>query len=428
MARFMYRSILWLILPYALLHLLWRSRRQPEYRHHLGERFGFYTQRTLKPIIWLHTVSVGETRAAATLIARLLVAYPEQQILLTHTTPTGRAASEQLYQNKVLRVYLPYDYPFAVQRFLNHFQPTMGVLLETEIWPNLIHACHLRQIPLLLLNARLSEKSFRRYSRFVNLTRQALAELSGIAAQTDADAARFQRLGAEKLSVMGNLKYDIEPPSTLLQQGERLRQSFGTRPILLAASTREGEEALILSALQQLQNQPEVRLNFLLVIVPRHPQRFTQVYDLIDKFGLSVQRRSADEPIRAETQVLLGDSMGELFAYYAACDVAFIGGSLLPFGGQNLIEACAVGKPVLIGLHTYNFAQASERAIAEGAALRIENASELFSQAQVLLTDLARQHQMSSAALQFVKGNQGATTRALKLMQSTRQNCARQTP
>jgi 3-deoxy-D-manno-octulosonic-acid transferase len=411
-ARFIYRSILWLILPYALFHLLWRSRRQPEYRQHLGERFGFYTQRTLKPIIWLHTVSVGETRAAASLIERLLVAYPDHQILLTHTTPTGRAASEQLYQNKVLRVYLPYDYEFAVQRFLAHFQPAIGVLLETEIWPNLIHACYQRRIPLLLLNARLSEKSFKRYSRFANLTRQALCELAGIAAQTESDAARFRCLGAEKLSVMGNLKYDIEPPSALLAQGEVLRQCFGgARPILLAASTREGEEALILSALQPL-NSPK----FLLVIVPRHPQRFSQVYDLIEKSGFSVQRRSAGEPIRAETQVLLGDSMGELFAYYAACDVAFIGGSLLPFGGQNLIEACAVGKPVMIGLHTYNFAQASEMAVAQGAALRIENAGELLSQAMALLDDFAAQQKMSEAALHFVKLNQGATARALALI------------
>jgi len=407
--RILYTFVLWLLLPYVFFHLLWRGRKQPEYLHHIAERFGFYPVKTDKPVIWLHTVSVGETRAAASLIRRLAEEYPDHRLLLTHTTPTGRAASELLYGNNVMRVYLPYDYPFAVRRFLRHFQPRVGILLETEIWFNLIHTCHTRHIPLLLLNARLSEKSSRRYAGFSRLTQQGLSELSAVAAQTEDDAQRLRELGAENISVMGNLKFDIEPPAAMLELGARLRALFGAeRKIFLAASTREGEEALILEALSGCRIE-----KLLIVIVPRHPQRFDEVAALIGQHGLLLQRRSSNETIRAETQVVLGDSMGEMFAYYAACDIAFIGGSLLPFGGQNLIEASAVGKPVLIGPHTYNFAQASELAIAGGAARHIADAPALADSVRVLLTAPDQLQQMGTAGLRFVKSNQGATERAL---------------
>ncbi len=339
--RFFYTLALWLLLPYVFFHLLWRARKQREYLQHVGERFGRYAVSSDKPVIWLHTVSVGETRAAVTLVRGLRERCPDHQILLTHTTPTGRAASEQLFGDDVLRVYLPYDYPFAVQRFLQHFRPCVGVLLETEIWFNLIHACHTGAIPLLLLNARLSEKSAKRYARFPKLTRGGLHELHLIAAQTEDDAMRLASLGNHAVPVMGNLKFDIAPPPAMLELGKQLRSLFGKeRPVFLAASTREGEEELLLDALQHEEIE-----HLLVVIVPRHPQRFDEVAALIEKHGLRMQRRSANAAIAAETQVVLGDSMGEMFAYYAACDVAFIGGSLLPFGGQNLIEACAVGVP-----------------------------------------------------------------------------------
>jgi 3-deoxy-D-manno-octulosonic-acid transferase len=407
--RWIYTALLWLLLPYIFFHLFWRARKQPAYRHHIAERFGFYIHPPSTRVIWLHTVSVGETRAAASLVQRLQARYPDHQILLTHTTPTGREASEQLYGEQVQRVYLPYDYPFAIQRFLQHFKPTVGVLLETEIWFNLIHGCHQEGVPLLLLNARLSEKSAASYARFSKLTLLGLSQLGAIAAQTEEDAARLSALGASKVSVMGNLKYDIEPPPNMLATGNHLRTQFGrTRPIFLAASTRSGEEALLLEALNKV-SVP----NLLTVIVPRHPQRFDEVATLLTQHGLRFQRRSENQAIAATTQVVLGDSMGEMFAYYAACDLAFIGGSLLPFGGQNLIEACALGKPVLIGPHTYNFTQASKLAVAQGAAMRVQNTEDLSNALQNLLQQPDKLAQMGNAGLAFVKANQGATEKAL---------------
>lgn len=407
--RFFYTLGLWLLLPYVFFHLLWRARKQPEYLKHVGERFGSYSMRSDRPVIWLHTVSVGETRAAASLVKRLREAYPDHQLLLTHTTPTGRAASEQLYGDDVLRVYLPYDYPFAVRRFLDHFRPCAGILLETEVWFNLIHLCQAEKIPLLLLNARLSEKSAARYARYPNLVRAGLGELRAIAAQSTTDAERLAALGAREVAVMGNLKFDIEPPAAMLELGRQFRGQFGAgRKIFLAASTREGEEALLLDALKPL-SVP----GLLTVIVPRHPQRFDEVATLIAQHGLRFQRRSENRSIAPETQVVLGDSMGEMFAWYAACDIAFIGGSLLPFGGQNLIEASAVGRPVLIGPHTYNFAQASELAIADGAAVRVQDAAELAQILQSLLSHPEQAAGIGDAGRHFVNANRGATERAL---------------
>ncbi|MDD5181213.1 MAG: lipid IV(A) 3-deoxy-D-manno-octulosonic acid transferase [Gallionellaceae bacterium] len=408
--RAFYTLVLWLLLlPYIFFHLAWRARKQPEYLKHIPERFGFYSTHSNKPVIWLHTVSVGETRAAASLVKRLQVDYPDHQLLLTHTTPTGRAASDQLYGDDVLRVYLPYDYPFAVRCFLNHFRPSVGILLETEIWFNLIHACHAGKIPLLLLNARLSEKSAARYARYPRLTRSGLRELSAIAAQSANDAARLTALGADNVSVMGNLKFDIEPPRAMLELGKQLRSQFGeSRKIFLAASTRAGEEELILDALQQA-DIPQL----LTVIVPRHPQRFGEVADMLAQRGILFRRRSENRAVAPETQVVLGDSMGEMFAYYTACDLAFIGGSLLPFGGQNLIEACAAGKPVLIGPHTYNFAQASQLAVDGGAAVRVENITGLAHSLQYLFSNPADRQEMSNAGLRFVSEHRGATAQAL---------------
>ncbi|OGA52615.1 MAG: 3-deoxy-D-manno-octulosonic acid transferase, partial [Betaproteobacteria bacterium RIFCSPLOWO2_12_FULL_62_58] len=363
--RFIYTLLVYALLPRALWHLLWRARRQPAYLEHIPERFGYYRQPAEQPLIWVHAVSVGETRAAEPLIRALQREYPQHRILLTHMTPTGREAGEALYGDTVLRCYLPYDYPGAVAHFLDHFRPRVGVLMETEVWSNLIHACRERRIPLYLVNARLSEKSFEKYRRFAELTRASLGELTAVAAQTADDAQRLAALGAENAVIAGNLKFDIELPVAQLKLGEAWRRRYGeSRPVLLAASTRDGEEDLLLSRLGALE-APFA----LLVIVPRHPQRFDAVAALIERHGIRYQRRSREEPVAPDTRVVLGDSMGEMFAYYAACDVAFIGGSLLPFGGQNLIEACAAGKPVLFGPHTYNFAEAAEGAIAAGAAL-----------------------------------------------------------
>ena len=410
--RFIYTLLVYALLPRALWHLLWRARRQPAYLEHIPERFGYYRQPAEQPLIWVHAVSVGETRAAEPLIRALQREYPQHRILLTHMTPTGREAGEALYGDTVLRCYLPYDYPGAVAHFLDHFRPRVGVLMETEVWSNLIHACRERRIPLYLVNARLSEKSFEKYRRFAELTRASLGELTAVAAQTADDAQRLAALGAENAVIAGNLKFDIELPVAQLKLGEAWRRRYGeSRPVLLAASTRDGEEDLLLSRLGALE-APFA----LLVIVPRHPQRFDAVAALIERHGIRYQRRSREEPVAPDTRVVLGDSMGEMFAYYAACDVAFIGGSLLPFGGQNLIEACAAGKPVLFGPHTYNFAEAAEGAIAAGAALRVADADELMRKAQQLLTDAGAAARMGEAGRAFSKAHQGATKRLLELI------------
>ena len=408
MARFLYTLLLIALLPWALLHLLWRSRLQGEYLRHWGERFGQYGKKPVGSVIWIHAVSVGETRAAETLITALAERWPDHRVLMTHMTPTGRQTGIELYGDRVDRVYLAYDYPFSVARFLDHWQPDFGLIMETELWPNLITACRSRNIPLLLVNARLSEKSASRYAMFPALTRVALHGLTGIAAQADADATRLRALGAQDVEVLGNLKFDLEPPTIQLALGEMFRKAIGDRPVFLCASTREGEEALILAAWQRATPPAGT----LLVIVPRHPQRCDQVTALIRAAGFRVQRRSAGLP-EMDTEVWLGDSLGELFAYYAACDVACVGGSLLKFGCQNLIEACAVGKPVLIGPSTYNFARAAADAINAGACAQVSDAAQLTQQACILLGDEAKRMQMGSAGLAFALQHRGATARTL---------------
>ncbi len=414
--RILYTLLWWWLLPFIFVRLAWRARRQPEYLQHIGERFGFYKVHAEKPIIWLHAVSVGETRATVSLVARLRAAYPGYRILLTHTTPTGRAAGEQLYGKDVLRLYLPYDYPFAVRRFLRHFRPQLGILMETEIWFNLIHAAGANGVPLMLLNARLSEKSAKGYARVKSLTRNALQSLCAIAAQTADDAARLTRLGAKQVSVMGNLKYDIQPSKVMLELGASFRNQFGmARKVFLAASTREGEEELLLDAWRVL----NFSANVLLVIVPRHPQRFDEVALMLAKRGLRYQRRSENREVSVDVQVVLGDSMGEMFAYYAAANLAFIGGSLLPFGGQNLIEACAVGTPVLIGPHTYNFAEVTRLAVAAGAAVQVSDVQQLMQAAQCILVDAGALDLMGKQGVQFVSAHQGATGKAMAIIKKT---------
>ena len=410
--RRLYSLSLILLLPYILFHLLWRSRRQPEYLRHIGERFGFYRGKPAGPLIWLHAVSVGETRAAVPLIAQLQARYPKHRILLTHMTPTGREAGRQLFGDSVLQCYLPYDFPFAAKRFLRHFKPDIGLLMETEIWFNLVWTCKKAGVPLLLINARMSEKSARNYGRFKSLSHDSLQSLSAIAAQTEADARRLVKLGAPSVQITGNLKFDVAIPQSAIGLGENLRKQFGpSRPVFLAASTREGEETLIMEALAKT-GIP----NLLTVIVPRHPQRFAQVAELLTQRGIRFQLRSANEVVAPETQVVLGDSMGEMFAYYAACDIAFIGGSLLPLGGQNLIEAAAMGKPILIGPHTFNFAEVSGLAVQAGAALRVANAEELALMVGELLKATDKIEAMSVAARAFADRHRGATERLMALI------------
>jgi 3-deoxy-D-manno-octulosonic-acid transferase len=411
--RTAYTLLAYALSPYALGHLLWRARKQPDYLRHIPERFGRYRNAPRRRVIWIHAVSVGETRASAPLVHRLKQTYPEYDILLSHMTPTGRETGATLFGDKVLRCYLPYDLPFAVNRFLDHFQPVLGLLMETELWCNLIHACHSRQIPLMLINARLSEKSAAGYRRLGALIGDALNRLSGVAAQSAADAERLEALGARDVRVTGNLKFDIAPPEPMLALGRVFRQRFGqTRPVWVAASTRDGEEAIVLDALRELQ-VPDL----LLAIVPRHPQRFEAVAALLKSRGIRFQRRSEDAPVERETAVLLGDSMGEMFAYYYASDLALIGGSLLPYGGQNLIEACAAGTPVIIGPHSFNFSEATQLAVAAGAAIQLSENKRLGLEVQRLLTDTAKREEMSQRALAFSRAHSGAVERVFALIQ-----------
>jgi 3-deoxy-D-manno-octulosonic-acid transferase len=439
MNRHVYTGLLYLLLPFTPLKLLWRARTQPEYLLHWQERYGFYRKKIPQPIIWLHCVSVGETRAAAPLIHSLSHHYPRHRILLTHTTPTGRDCSEQLFGDHIDRVYLPYDIPYCVNRFLKHFKPVIGILIETELWFNLLANCKQRQIPLLLVNARLSAKSAQGYAKLGSLAQIGLQSLVAIGAQTEADAERLRDLGAGNagnlISVVGNIKFDVLPPDKAVAQGERLRRQFGERPVLLAASTRDGEEAMIIAAVTAAKVK-----DLLTVIVPRHPQRFAAVAALLQQNAQSFVRRSSliaseleprpanasavqptvdtNSQVAVNTAVdfVLGDSMGEMFSYYAACDIAFIGGSLLPLGGQNLIEACAMGKPVLIGPYTFNFEQATDHAISAGAAQRVQDTADLAAAINALFTDAAKQQQMAAAALHFSEYSRGATLRTLVLI------------
>jgi len=410
--RFLYTLVLYLALPFVLVLLAWRERRRPGGLRNAGERFGYYPEAQRAPLIWVHAVSVGETRAAEPLVRALQARHPQCRVLLTHMTPTGRETGDTLFGGRVERCYLPLDFPGAVARFFDHFRPRAGVIMETEIWPNLIRAGRARSIPLYLVNARLSEKSYARYRWFPGLTRESLAAFTTVAAQSEDDARRLAALGAADVRVTGNLKFDLTLSPEQLELGRVLRRRFGTaRPVLLAASTREGEEALLLDALEGIA-VPEL----LTVIVPRHPQRFDEVAKLLDARGIRYQRRSAHAAVALETRVVLGDSMGEMFVYYAACDVAFIGGSLVPLGGQNLIEACAVGRPVLLGPSIYNFAEAAELAMRAGAAIQVPDSVALAREVERLLRDPDEVRRMSRAALAFANAHRGATARVLELI------------
>lgn len=419
-------SLLWaLVLPAALLRLLWRALRQPAYLQHVGERLGRYPLPSPGPSLWVHAVSVGETRAAEPLIRALLVAWPEHTLVLTQMTPTGRETAEALFgdEPRVRCAYLPYDLGPFVQRFVRHFQPDFGVIMETELWPRLLLTCQRRGIPVMLANARLSERSARRYARFPALTRLTLGALASIGAQTAADAARFRALGAGSVTITGNIKFDIAPPASAQALGAELRARIGPRAVLLAASTREGEEALLLDAWTRLGAGRTG--DVLLVLVPRHPQRFDEVAALVRAHDLSLQRRSDPAAVAASTRVWLGDSMGEMFAYYATADVALIGGSWLPLGGQNLIEACASGTPVIIGPHTFNFLQVAEQAVAAGAARREVDVGAGLAAALKLLHEPDARAAMAAAGREFAAAHRGATARTVALLAELTASAAR---
>jgi 3-deoxy-D-manno-octulosonic-acid transferase len=401
----------WIALPFLPLKLWWRGRREPGYRLHIGERFGRYRTDGPAPVrgvLWIHAVSLGETRAAAPLIDRLRRERPDMPILLTHMTATGREAGRTLYGEYVLQAWLPYDAPFAVRAFLARFAPRAVLLMETEVWPNLVAGCEQASVPLFLVNARLSARSLRGYHRVRRLSAPMFAALTGVAAQTDADAQRLAAAGARRVAVIGNVKFDAAVPEAALAFGRSLRARLAMgRPVWIAASTREGEEALLLDALARATLPPRT----LTIIVPRHPQRFDAVASLLSTRKITFARRSEDRPVDEACTVLLGDSLGELLGYYAAADVAFVGGSLLPLGGQNLLEAIAVGTPTLVGPHTFNFEEATASAVAAGAALRVPDADTLLAEVARLLADEADRARLRAAASEFHAAHRGAADR-----------------
>lgn len=419
--RILYSFCWWLILPFALIRLWWRGKKEPGYRRHIAERLGRYPSPSISAgCMWIHAVSVGETRAAEPLVHALLAAYPDRDILLTCMTPTGRATGHKLFgsHTRVMQAYLPYDTGYMMHHLIKHFHPHICILMETEIWPNLIAQCKIHHIPVALVNARLSERSLRKGKRLPSLIQEAADGISCVAAQTETDAGRLRQFGSRHVTVAGSVKFDASPPEEAIRKGHRLRAAIGERPVLVCASTRDGEENLILDVLTQLQPA-----NTLLIIVPRHLQRFREVAEMIRSKKRKMICRSelnADfeptESISPDIQVFLGDSMGEMFSYYAASDIAFIGGSLEPLGGQNLIEACTLGIPVLIGPHTFNFEAITEDAVTEGAAIRIHTATELMHEASRLFENSEKRRRMGVKARQFASRQQGATERTLQLL------------
>ena len=418
--RFLYSMLFALMLPLILARLLWRSLRQRGYRENIAERFGSYCQPPLRGCIWIHAVSVGETRATEPLIRKLNTLYPARPILLTSMTPTGRATAVELFGDALTSVYLPYDLAQLHDRLFERFEPAVLLVMETEIWPNLLHSCKTRSVPALIVNARLSERSARGYWRFApirELVQQALQAVSVVAAQSSADAERFRSLGAPCISVTGNIKFDLTVNTDLVNMGNGWRAGLGSRQVLLCASTREGEEKLLLAAYREIFEVSE-RSAVLLVIVPRHPQRFDEVAGDVVKAGLTVARRSDSVTGAAivGVDVLLGDSMGEMSAYFAFSDIVIVAGSFLPLGGHNLIEVCAAGKPVIMGPSTFNFSDAARLAQDQGAMLKVSDAKEAMHSAKRLLTDVASRNAMSDAGLKLVAANRGATDKTVALV------------
>ena len=396
--RTLYTLLLRLVLPLVLARLWWRGRAEPLYREAVGERLGHYDGDRPEKLIWIHAVSVGESRAAAPLVRALAGAFADHGILMTCTTAAGRETIKQVYGESVLVAYLPYDLPEAVQHFLEYYRPRLGILMETELWPNLLAQCARNGVPMLLANARLSMRSARGYRRWGALARPAIGALAGVCAQTAEDAARLRELGARNVEVTGNLKFDVEPDAAQLAAGRAWRARLA-RPVVLLASTREDEEDPLLAA-----GRFE---RALLVVVPRHARRF-------DEVARWAQSRRTQAPLPAPgDRVHLGDTMGEMAFYYAACDVAVIGGSFAPLGGQNLIEALAAGAPVIVGPHMYNFAEATRLAVAAGAAVQVRDTRQAMERAAQLLADDDARARMSEAGRTLCAAHRGATARHL---------------
>jgi 3-deoxy-D-manno-octulosonic-acid transferase len=425
MSRRWYSIFLWLVLPFMGLVLIWRAVRRPAYRAHWIERFGISTDHAIqsRQPVWIHAVSVGETRAAQPLIQALLAQSPERTILLTHMTPTGRAAGAQLYakflaEERLVQAYLPYDYGLAMRRFIRHWQPRSSVMMETEVWPNLIATANKLQLPITLVNARLSDKSLRKGLRFERLMTEAVNGFDAIAAQSQADAERIEMFSPRvKIQVLGNTKFDVEVPPLSVDLGTQWKLAIG-RPTIVFASSRDGEEIIFFQALRaKFERASASAIRPLVIVVPRHPERFAEVNALAVKHSFSVAKRSDGIPASIDTDVLLGDSMGEMFAYYCAAHIAIIGGSFGPFGSQNLLEAMAVGCPVIVGPSRFNFDHIIAEAIDSGGAIGVLGMAQAIDIAFEQLNFGADLASIARLAKQFCTAHQGATKKTLQVLQ-----------
>jgi len=415
--RFIYTAFFYCLLPIILLRLLWRGVKSPAYWQRWSERFGFITPLSTPQSIWIHAVSMGEVQAAIPLIRALQQQFPQLPLLITTMTPTGSKRVRETFAHQVNHFYLPYDLPDAMGRFLRRTQPKLLILIETEIWPNLLHACQQHAIPVLLANARLSARSAAGYQRIYPFIRSTLQKITAIAAQTQADADRFIMLGypADNIIVTGSIKFDFSLPKDIVINAQSLRQQWGEQRIVwIAASTHEGEEEVILSAFNMIRQQIPT---LLLILVPRHPERFNRVAQLCQRFSYQVIRRSHQQSCSTMTDIYLGDSMGELLLLYAASDFAYVGGSWTPIGGHNLLEPAALGLPVIIGVHTHDFTEISEKLLAVDAARRVHNIEELNEAILFYSTKPLLRKQAGERGQLYVKQNQGALSRLLAVIQ-----------
>jgi 3-deoxy-D-manno-octulosonic-acid transferase len=414
--RRLYSLLLYLATPLVLLYLILRGLRSHDYLARWGERFSRFAAPMQTGGIAVHAVSLGEVNAAGALVRELARRYPAYPLCLTTLTPAGSARVRALFGDSVFHVYAPLDLPGAVRRFFEHVRPRLLIIMETEIWPNLYHEAAARGIPILIANARISQRSIGGYRRIRKLVAAVLGQVSRIAAQSEADAQRLVEIGADpaRLTVTGNLKFDVRLPPGQAEAGQAIRRAWGAqRPVLLAGSTHEGDELPLLEAFSRLL---ETCPDALLVLAPRRPERFGRAAQLARNAGLSVSLRSAGHTVAAGTQCLVVDSMGELQTFYAACDVAFVGGSLEPHGGHNVLEAAALSRPVLVGPHTFNFEEITRRLVAEGAALRVGDAGQLHAALLQLFGDAELRDRMGRAGQGLVRSGQGALDRTLALV------------
>jgi 3-deoxy-D-manno-octulosonic-acid transferase len=412
MTRTLYSLVFILCMPLVLLRLLLRARKAPAYARRWHERLALGGD--LRPDgIWIHAVSVGEAIAAAPMVRVLLERYPQLPVTITCMTPTGSEQIRKMFDDRVGHAYLPYDLPWLQRRFIRRLRPRVGVIMETELWPNMVHEAKAAEVPLILANARLSDRSARGYRRVGWLVRPMFAALDWVAVQTEAEAQRFVRLGVDRdsISITGSIKFDLQPDSDVLEQAVQLRSQWGERPVWIAASTHAGEDEQILAAHQQVL---ESHSDALLILVPRHPERFSDAARLIEGAGLSAVRRSSDEALKRVNQVLLGDSMGELMMFYACADIAFVGGSLVAHGGHNYLEPAALGLPIISGPHSFNFTEISELLQGAGALQRVTDQRELAAAVSRLISEPTAALQAGAAGLAVVKDNQGALERLLQ--------------